>query len=268
MSFFLGCVFPYLAAAFFAGGLTAKLYRWLKVPAPLPLTIFPAPRSPGGRLSVLLKELLLFGSLFRHNKTLWLFGWIMHLALALIIAGHILGIYFLGEQFAIVGMAKGASRALSYFLGTVAGWTFIIAVFALLARRLYDAEARATSVAANYCELVLLAAVALTGMGLRWVANWREVALIREYIAGLIRLQPALVTVSPWFWWHFSLVNVLVMYLPYSRLVHWLGGGILRIMLTETPPVYPAKGGKPPRSPFASTGHAPFESVKSTTLMR
>ena len=269
MLFFIGCIFPYLAAAFFIVGLSCRLYRWLTVPAPFPLTTFPAPGSSGGRLMVWFKELCLFGSLFRFNKLLWLLGWMMHLALAFIIVGHVFGIYFLGRQFTVIGLDPGTSRVLSHLCGTVAGWVLLISLLALLGRRLSDTEARVTSDVLNYFELALLAAIAFTGLGLRWDTNWREVALVREYVTGLIRLHPALVSVSPWFWWHFSLVNVLVMYLPYSRLVHGLGGGLLRVMLTEPPPVYPTAAGKPLRSPFAgATGHDPCAPAKSTMLMR
>lgn len=269
MLFFIGCVFPYLAAACFIFGLTRKLYRWLAVPLPFPLTAFPAPGNPAGRLMVWLKELFLFDSLFRHNKLLWLFGWIMHLALGFIIVGHVFGIYFLGQQFTVIGLDPGTSRVLSHFFGTVAGWVLIISLLVLLGRRLYDPEVRVISDMQNYFELALLAAIAFTGMELRWGTNWQEVALVKEYVAGLVRLHPVLIPVSPWFWWHFSLVNVLVMYLPYTRLVHWLGGGLLRMMLTEPPPVYPTGAGKPLRSPFAgSTGHDPFAPAKSTMIKR
>ena len=246
--FFIGYVFPYLTAVLFLAGIIYRLVRWLTVSAPFPLTIFPVPESPGRRRMVWFKELFLFGSLFRHHKLFWLFGWIMHLALGFIIVGHIFGIYFLGRQFTIIGLAPETSRVLSHLFGTVAGWVLIISLLVLLGRRLYDPEARVTSDLLNYFELALLAAIAFTGMKLRWGTNWWEVALVREYVAGLVRLHPVSVSVSPWFWGHFLLVNVLVMYLPHSRLLHGLGGGLLRVMLSEVPPVYPTETGKSSRS--------------------
>lgn len=267
MLFFIGCLIPYLTAACFIAGLTRKLYRWLTVPLPFPLTTFPVPGSPAGRLMIWFKELFLWASLLRCHKFLWLFGGIMHLALGFISVGHIFGIYFLGEQFTVIGLDRGTSRLLSHLCGTVAGWVLIVSLLVLLGRRLFAPAVRITSDIRNYFELGLLAAIAFTGMELRWNTNWQEVALVREYVAGLVRLHPVIPPVSPWFWWHFLLVNVLLMYLPYSRLVHGLGGGLLRMMLSEPPPVYPTGGGKPLRSPFAgSTGHEPFAPAKSRWL--
>lgn len=242
MLFFIGHIFPYVAVAIFILGAIYKLRRWLTVAPPFPLTIFPVPRRPGGRLLVVLKEMLLFNSLFRHNRLLWLASWIFHLSLALIIAGHVLGIYTFREQFTLVGLSKAESQMLSHFLGMVTGVVYMIALVLLMGRRFYDREARATSNLISYLELGLLAGIGLTGMGLREVMTKPEFLLIREYMAGLILFRPAVMPGSPWFFWHFFLVNILLMYLPFSRLMHGLGGGIMHLMLTEAPPEYPAAG--------------------------
>lgn len=253
MLFFVGYIFPYVAAAIFILGIAHKLRRWMAVPLPFHLTAFPVPNNAFGRLLVFLKELLLFNSLFRHNRILWLLSWTMHLSLGLIIVGHILGIYFFREQFTLLGLSKGESRALSHLLGMMSGGAFILSLLALLARRFFDTEARATSDLSSYVELGLLAGIALAGIGLRFDMSRQEFLLIREYMAGLILFRPAAMPGSPWFFWHFFLVNILVMYLPFSRLVHGLGGGITRIMLTESPPIYPTAPGKTPRSTFTGT---------------
>jgi nitrate reductase gamma subunit len=269
VSYFIWRILPYVAVAIFLWGIVSKLRRWLAVPSPFPLTAFPVPGSAPGRVLAFLKEMLFFNSLYRHNRLLWLLSWSMHLSLGLIIFGHILGIYYFGQQFTLVGMSKEGSKALSHFLGIAAGVVFIVSLFVLTARRFYDTEARATSNLANYLELGLLLGIGLTGMGLRGTMTGPEFFLIRKYVAGLIMLHPAAMPVSPWFFWHFFFVNILLMYLPYSKLAHWLGGGIMRIMLMEVPPVYPTATDKPPRSCFAGiAGHNRFPPSGSNISMR
>jgi nitrate reductase gamma subunit len=258
--YIMGYIFPYVSVAVFLGGIAYKLHQWLTVPSPFPITVFPAPDASSGRQLVFLQEMLLFSSLYLHNRVLWLLSWLMHSSLGLIIAGHITGIYFLGEQFTVCGMSKGTSLALSHFLGMTTGVLFIICLLGLTIRRFYDVEARATSGLSNYIELGLLGSIALTGMGLRFATTAPDLVLIREYMSGLFFFHPASLPNSTWFLWHFSLFNLLVMYLPYSKLMHGLGGGIIRVMLTESPPVYPTAAGKLPRSSFTAApaydGHA------------
>lgn len=256
---------PYASAAIFLGGIVYKLVCWLAVPAPFPATVFPVPGSLSDRWSVFLQEILLFKSLYRHNKLLWLLSWMMHGSLALIVAGHIVGIYFFGQQFTVLGFSREASRALSYFSGMAAGTVLIIALFGLMVRRLYDDAARATSDWSNYLEIGLLVGIALTGIGLRLSITGYDFVLIRDYIAGIVLFHPLPIPGSLWFWWHFLLVNILMMYLPYSKLIHGLGGGLMRFMLTESPPEYPTG----PRSGFASTAvHGRFEPPGSNISVR
>lgn len=249
---FIEHIFPYVSGVIFLLGLVHKLRQWLTVPAPLPITIFPVPGSLSGRLVVFLKEMLLFNSLYRHNRQLWLFSWTMHITLGLIIVGHITGIYFLGEQFSVLGITKEESRAWSYSLGMTAGVLLVISLVGLLWRRLYQPEVRATSDLPNYVEIGLLAGITLTGIFLRISLAAPDLELIREYLISLIFFHPGDMPNFPWFLWHFILLNILVMYLPYSKLVHGLGGGIIRIMLTELPPEYPTLAGKSPKSSFAN----------------
>lgn len=261
MLFFLEVVFPYIAAMIFIMGILYKLRRWLTLPAPFPLTLSPAPAGKYARFKAMLKELLWFDSLFRHNGVLWFLAWTMHLALVLIIVGHIAGIYSFRQQFMLVGMSREGSQALSDLLGTLAGAVFLISLLGLAGRRICQKEARTASGLLNYFELGLLIAIGLTGMELRWTIAKGEFFLIRQYMAGLILLRPAFMPVSPWFLLHFSLVNILIIYLPFSRLIHGLGAGITRLLLTEEVPAYPTAPGRPFRSAFTgSTGHQRFAS--------
>ena len=70
-------------------GLARKIYQYHKVPAPLKIPVTPAPLTKTGVGLRLAKEVVLFASLFRSNKWTWLFGWMFHMSLFIVLAIHL-----------------------------------------------------------------------------------------------------------------------------------------------------------------------------------
>lgn len=242
MLFFIGRIFPYIAITVLILGLVWRVRGWLKVPVPFQLTVFPAPSSPLGRITAVGKEMLLFSSLRRGDTGLWVWAWLMHVALAMIIAGHIVGIYYLTHQFTLIGLTEAASSQASAFIGTVAGLVFFIALVVLFYRRVAIPEIKRLSDPADYFELLLLLAIVITGMHMRTV-NEINLPLIREYLGSLIMLRPVPIPHEWIFVSHFFLVNVLMIYLPFSKLIHMAGFIVNRAMVVEAPPSYPTRAG-------------------------
>lgn len=244
MLFFIGQVFPYIAATVFIGGMAWRLTGWLKTPVPFPITLFPAPASLPARLAVIGREVLLFRSLRRGDQGLWLWAWLMHVSLALIIAGHIVGIYYLTHEFTLIGLSAAASSSLSASMGTVAGGGLFAALVVLFYRRTAIPEVKRLSDPADYFELLLLMSIVVTGMHMRVTSLADEVNLveIRTYLGGLLTLRPLPIPEQWIFVSHFFLVNVLLLYFPFSKLVHLAGFFVNRVMLTRPAPSYPVLG--------------------------
>jgi nitrate reductase gamma subunit len=238
MLFFIGQIFPYIAVAVFLLGLVWRVRSWLKVPVPFQITLFPAPHSPTGRVTAVGKEMLLFSSLRRGDDGLWFWAWLMHITLAMIIAGHIIGIYYLTHQFTVIGLTEAASSQVSAFLGIVAGVGFFMALSVLLYRRMAIPEVKRLSDPADYFELCLLLTIVITGMHMRTVSEV-NLPVIREYLGSLIMLRPLPIPQEWIFVSHFFLVNVLMLYFPFSKLVHMTGFIVNRAMLVEAAPNYP-----------------------------
>lgn len=238
MLYFIGQVFPYIAAAVFVFGMAWRVQRWLKTPVPFPITLFPAPQSPAGRFAAVASELVLFKSLYRGGKGLWFWAWLMHVSLAMIIAGHIVGIYFLTHQFTLIGLSPAKSSELSAFLGIVAGISLFASMLVLLYRRTSIPEVKRLSDPADYFELLLLMAIVITGMHMRTVSEVNLPA-IREYLGSLILLRPVAIPQEGIFISHFLLVNLLMLYFPFSKLVHLAGFVVNRSMLVAAAPEYP-----------------------------
>ncbi len=239
MLFFIGQVFPYLAAAIFIVGMIWRVRTWLKAPVPFPLTLFPAPATTSGRVRRIAGELLLFPSLWRGDRGLWLWAWFMHVTLAMVIGGHIVGISSVGLQFVDLGFTAEQSLALSALMGTSSGLLLFAALIVLLYRRTVIPEVKRLSDPADYFDLLLILAIVVSGLHMRMTSLDVDLLAIRAYLGGILSFHPIPIPHQWIFVSHFFLVNVLLMYFPFSKLVHFVGSMVNQSILAASPPVYP-----------------------------
>ena len=227
--------FFYASAALFLAGFLYRLGRWLAAPEHLPLTVYPCPGRNRGQWTYLGGELLFFRSLFRQNRPLWLLSWGFHASLALIFLGHLLGIYYTGKHFSLLGLEDATGRAAAHFGGTASGLLLLTSLAGLSLRRFWATPARLTTQPKNLLELALLTGIALSGMLLRFVLTDRELGQIRSYLVALFTFQPVAMPDIPLFSLHFALSSLLLLILPYSSLLHGLGATFSFRLLTALP---------------------------------
>ncbi|MDR3565089.1 MAG: respiratory nitrate reductase subunit gamma [Negativicutes bacterium] len=257
MLYFIGQVLPFIAAGVFLIGVTYRVIGWLKVPVPFQLTLFPAPKDGVGRVTAVGTELLFFKSLFHNDKTLWLWAWSLHIALAMVIGGHVVGIYYLMNQFTLVGMTPAASQTASAVLGTTAGIVLMVALIVLFYRRIAEPEVKRLSDPADYVDIMFLLSIVITGNHMRLPTVHVNLPAIKSYLGGLFTLSPTPIPTDWVFVVHFTLVNLFLIYFPFSKMLHFAGYLVNRAMLVEAPPVYPTPAGTSLRSPFAGTISSP-----------
>jgi nitrate reductase gamma subunit len=243
MLFFIGQLLPYIAVAVFLTGTCCRVAVWLRSPVPFELTLFPAAKSRSGRVLAIGKELLLFDSLRCGDKWLWLWAWLLHVSLAFIIIGHIVGIYYLTKQFTLIGLSSEASSSLSALLGIVSGIVFFAAIIVLFYRRTVIPEVKRLSDPADYFDLLLLLAIVVTGMHMRLTSHVVDLPAVRAYIGGLLTLHPTPIPQDEIFISHFTLVNILLIYFPFSKLIHLAGFIVNRMIVAQPAPVYPTPAG-------------------------
>ena len=82
-------VLLYAAAAVLVAGVGLRVWTYARTPAPLKIPTTPAPVTRGGVALRLLREVVLFESLFRSNLWTWAFGWLFHAGLALVLLRHL-----------------------------------------------------------------------------------------------------------------------------------------------------------------------------------
>jgi nitrate reductase gamma subunit len=70
-------------------GVGYKVYGYARTPAPLKIPTTPAPTTATGVAFRMAREVVLFESLFKATKWTWIFGYLFHGALALVLLRHI-----------------------------------------------------------------------------------------------------------------------------------------------------------------------------------
>jgi nitrate reductase gamma subunit len=227
-----------VAIAVFLIGMVARTWGWLRTPVPYPLPLESVGDTRVEQTTAVVHELLVFRGLLRSDRVLWLCAWSMHAALAFVLVGHVVGIAFLSQQFCFLGASSATSIWLSQTSALVSGLVLAIALVGLLYRRVALPDVKRLSDPADFFDLMLLLTIVVTGLHMRLVAEV-DLAAIRSYLGGLMTFRFAPVPVETIFLSHFLLVNLLLIYFPFSKLVHLTGAIVTRALLVQPPPKYP-----------------------------
>jgi len=209
--FFIGLA--YFSAITFIAGLLWKVIGYLRTPMPLPHALTPAPKTEGRAVLRVLGEVTIFQSLFKADKWLWTGAWIFHVALAAILFRHLR--YF---TYPIPGIVLYMETVALFF-----GILFGAAILFLFWRRLSLPRTLYISNIPDYFALALLGLIAGTGM---MVSYWLHVYIVdvKGFLLGLMTFHPVEVPRHPLFLLHLFLVLILMLYFPFSKLLH--AGGV------------------------------------------
>jgi nitrate reductase gamma subunit len=215
----LSIIFVALSYASFGVFLAAfliKIYGYASTPSPLKIPTTPAPTTPMGVAARMAGEVIFFTSLFKGNKWTWLGGYLFHLALAAVLLRHLR--YFLDPVPAPVAFMTYPGLE----PGVWAGVVMALALGYLFVRRLWVDRVKYISLFADYFALGLIGLIGLTGIIMKFLYR-ADVEGIKEFTMGLATLHPANIPSDPMFMIHLLLVMTLLVYFPFSKLMH-LGG--------------------------------------------
>lgn len=199
----------YLATAVLVGGVGYHVWLYARTPQPLKIPTTPAPTTRAGVALRMLKEVTLFESLFKANKWIWLFGWIFHVALLVVLLRHLR--YFTEPVWAWV--------ALIHPLGVYAGFGMLLGLAGLWARRFLVDRVRYISSPSDHLMLALLIAIAASGLAMKYLAHTDIVAL-KAFFLGLMAFDWQPLPADPVLLIHLTLVAILMIIFPISKLLH------------------------------------------------
>ena len=199
----------YAATAILVVGLAVRIRKYIKTPAPLKIPTTPAPTPRPGVAFRMLKEVTIFESLFKSSKWTWLFGWLFHFGLFLVLLRHLR--YFIEPVWWWVQLIQP--------LGKYASFIMLLGLGGLLARRIFVDRVRYISAPSDYLMLLLIIAIGATGALMTFVTN-ADIVTLKSYLMGLMVFQIRPLPTDPILLIHLLLVVILMAIFPISKLLH------------------------------------------------
>jgi nitrate reductase gamma subunit len=144
--------------------------------------------------------------------------------LALILIGHLRIFAWLPDNILMaLGMSPEGIDTMSSVSGGTAGIVILAALLFLLGRRIVVLRVKQISSGDDYFALILLLMVVITGDVMRFISHF-DPEITREYFHALFTFSSFTVPDNGWFIAHFFLVQLLIIYMPFSKILHF--GGI------------------------------------------
>ena len=193
----------YLATAVFVVGLAYRIRLYARAPALLNIPTTPAPTTQAGVVVRMTKEVVLFESLFKANKWTWLFGWVFHAALLLVVLRHLR--YF--------------TEPVWFWVNWIQAFGMYAGLAALWGRRFLVERIRYISAPSDHLMLLLLIAIGVTGLMMKYVAH-TDIISLKAFILGLMYFDWQPLPADPVLLVHLSLVLILIFIFPISKLLH------------------------------------------------
>ncbi len=251
--FIFGVIIPYAAIATFLIGIIFQVIKWAKSPVPFRIPTvagqqkslpwiknsrLESPHSTLGVIGRMILEVFLFRSLFRNTKAelkngptlvygsskyLWLGALAFHWSLLIIFLRHFR--YFTEPIPVFVPFLQNLDGFFQIGVPIIylTNAAFVIALSFLLLRRIMDPKLRYFSLASDYFPLFLLISIVITGVLMRYFTKV-DIVGVKELAMGLFSFQPVVPEgIGIMFFIHLFLVCVLLIYFPFSKLLHMPG---------------------------------------------
>lgn len=226
---------PYFAIPFYLVMLGVRVWVWLRFYNPalklLPgargsvfqiwqrqyrptIHLFPGrPRTKALEWGRSVKGFVFFSGLWKRDKVLWVGSWLLHFGLALYVLAHARLVLPLGSDVDLLLMCVTAvGCALMTFSGIY-----------LLVRRVMVQRVREITDFRDYLSDVVLLAFSTTALLVALDGGVSGDDAI-AYLVGLFTFSPVGIDASGWWMWHMLALQVLLMLMPFSHLLHF--GGI------------------------------------------
>jgi len=200
----------YAATALLVVGVARKIMQYARTPAPLKIPTTPAPVTRTGVVMRMFRELVFFESLFKSNKWIWIFGWMFHYGMFLVLARHLR--YFTDPVWTWVDLIQP--------FGMYAAFAMAAGLLGLWVRRLVVDRVRYITALSDHLMLALLFAIAGTGLMMDYVTH-TDIVAVKAFFLGLMYFDWQPIPTDPVLLAHLGgLVATLMIIFPISKLLH------------------------------------------------
>lgn len=208
MSTFFAILF-WFASVVIILGLAMKIRQYWVTPAPLKIPTTPAPTTQTGVVFRMAREVVVFESLFKSNKWIWIFGWVFHMSLFLVLARHLR--YFQEQPWFWVNIIQP--------FGKYAAFGMVFGLLGLLVRRIVVDRVRYISSPSDYLMLIMLMFIGISGLMMSFVVH-TDIIAVKEFFLNWMGFSIAELPISTPLVVHLSLVALLMIVFPFSKLLH------------------------------------------------
>ena len=208
MSTFFALLF-WFATAVIILGLAIKIRQYWVTPAPLKIPTTPAPTTQTGVVFRMAREVVVFESLFKSNKWIWLFGWMFHFSLFLVLARHLR--YFQEQPWFLVDVIQP--------FGKYAAFGMVIGLLGLFVRRIVVDRVRYISAPSDYLMLIMLIFIGFSGLMMQFVVG-TDIIAVKQFFLSWMGFSIAELSLNTPLVIHLSLVALLMIIFPFSKLLH------------------------------------------------
>jgi len=214
MSYFFALLFIF-ATLVLVIGLARKIIQYARTPAPLKIPTTPAPVTRSGVVLRMFREVVFFESLFKATKWTWLFGWMFHIGLLLVLLRHLR--YFV-EPTWLPNWMWFLIELIQPF-GIYAAFAMVAGLLGLFIRRVFVDRVRYISAPSDYLWLLLLGFIGVSGLIMQFVSR-TDVVMVKQFFTGLMTFSWGQLPVDFPLIVHLLLVAVLMILFPFSKLLH------------------------------------------------
>ncbi|MEW8468809.1 MAG: respiratory nitrate reductase subunit gamma [Candidatus Thiodiazotropha sp.] len=190
-------------------GLARKIVQYSRIPAPLKIPTTPAPVTRTGVVLRMIREVVLFESLFKSTKWTWIFSWMFHMGLFLVLVRHVR--YFIDPVWLPIQLIQP--------FGKYAAFAMIAGLAGLLIRRISVDRVRYISSPSDFLWLLLLLVIGMSGATMTFLVH-TDVVAVKEFFTGFWTFSGGDLPMDPLLLVHLTLVAVLMLLLPFSKLLH------------------------------------------------
>ena len=208
MSSFFALLFV-VATLVLVVGVARKIIQYARTPAPLKIPTTPAPVNQAGVVLRLFREVVFFESLFKSTKWTWIFGWMFHLGLFVVLLRHLR--YFIDPVWLPIELIQP--------FGLYAGIAMVIGLAGLFVRRIFVDRVRYISSPSDYLWLILLLLIGFSGLMMTLLVH-TDIVLVKQYFTGLFGFSIGELPMDLPLIIHLLLVAVLMILFPFSKLLH------------------------------------------------
>jgi nitrate reductase gamma subunit len=251
--FIFGVIIPYTAITIFLVGIIFQVIKWARSPVPFRIptvagqqkslpwiknSYLESPHSTLGVIGRMILEVFLFRSLFRNTKAelrngptlvygsskyLWVGALAFHWSFLIIFLRHFR--YFTEPVPVFVPFIQNLDGFFQIGVPIIyiTNVIILVALSFLFLRRIIDPKLKYFSLSSDYFPLFLLLSIAITGILMRYFTKV-DIVGIKELAIGLFSFQPVVPEgIGIMFFIHLFLVSVLLIYFPFSKLLHMPG---------------------------------------------